>query len=380
MTRRTFPPLILLCVLVLLQFASCHRPTGADRGEGDTLRLKYARHLVIVHYPHYDIVHLKNPWKTDGSDLHAYVLVPRADSAVAGPLPDGTVVYTPVRRSVLSTAPHCQLLYWLGAQRAVTGMMDLAYVHIAAVRRRAAAGTLADCGSSMSPNVERIAELSPEALFVSPYEHGTYGALAKMGIPLIECADYMETTALGRAEWMRFYGRLYGCGARADSLFSVVERTYQTLSSRARRSAARPLVLTERKTGGIWYCPGGRSSMGTLLADAGARTPFSEDTHSGSLSLSPEVVLDKAADCDVWLFMNDRPRPLTRADLLAEYPGYAQLKAFARGRVYECACMSRPYFEEISFRPDFLLRELVTILHPETGGDDSLRYYERMPR
>ena len=45
----------------------------------------------------------------------------------------------------------------------------------------------------------------------------------ELDIPIIECADYMETSALGRAEWMRFYGLLFGVAPQADSLFAEVD-------------------------------------------------------------------------------------------------------------------------------------------------------------
>lgn len=36
-----------------------------------------------------------------------------------------------------------------------------------------------------------------------------------------------------------------------------------------------------------------------------------------------------------------------------------------------------PYFEEVSWRPDYLLREMIQLLHPKfsLGG---LRYYQRL--
>ena len=75
----------------------------------------------------------------------------------------------------------------------------------------------------MYPTIEKIMELKPDAIMVSPFEQTGYGQLEKLGIPLLECADYMETSPLARAEWMRFYGRLFGAGTKADSLFNRVQ-------------------------------------------------------------------------------------------------------------------------------------------------------------
>lgn len=231
----------------------------------------------------------------------------------------------------------------------------------------------------MSPDMERIMELHPEALFISPFESSSgYGKLDKMGTPIIECADYMETTALGRAEWMKFYGILFGRECEADSLFHVVDSCYQAYRAKAAHLPLGRSVITERKTGSVWYCPGGQSTIAQIIRDAHGQYAFSRDGHSGSLPLSFEQVLDKAGQADVWAFKYSGGRPLSRRDLLDEFGGYAQLKAFKRGDIYECDSDSTRYFEEIPFRPDVLLREFVILLHPENAALGTLRYYHRL--
>lgn len=89
----------------------------------------------------------------------------------------------------------------------------------------------------MAPDIERIIALKPETILLSPFENsGGYGKLDKLHIPIIEAADYMESSPLGRAEWMKFYGMLFGneegksngisgsCEPKADSLFAKIER------------------------------------------------------------------------------------------------------------------------------------------------------------
>ena len=188
----------------------------------------------------------------------------------------------------------------------------------------------------------------------------------------------METSALGRAEWMKFYGMLAGKEREADSLFAVVEHEYSRLSALAKTSRRKVKVITERNYGGVWYCPGGGSSMGRLIDDANGRYVFASDGHSGSLSLAPEAVISKAADADVWLFVYPGNRPLSAAELLAEYEGYRIMAAFKRGDIYECGSDVTSYFDEISFRPDWLLRDLVRIFHPQLKIPGEQRYYKRL--
>ncbi len=188
----------------------------------------------------------------------------------------------------------------------------------------------------------------------------------------------MELSALGRAEWMKFYGMLVGKEHEADSLFAVVEKEYKQLAALAKTSRRKVRVITERNYGGVWYCPAGKSSMAQLIADANAQYVFASDTHSGSLSLSPESVVSRAADADVWLFVYPGERPLSKEMLLAEYEGYKVLAAYRKGNIYECGSDLTRYFDEISFRPDWLLSDLVRIFHPGLNVFGEQKYYQKL--
>ena len=138
--------------------------------------------------------------------------------------------------------------------------------------------------------------------------------------------------------------------------------------------------MTERQTGSVWYCPGGKSTIGQMIADAHGKYAFSTDKHSGSLALSFEEVLEKAGNSEVWAFKYHGEHPMTKQDLLAEYRGYRVLRAFKQGKIYGCNSRIKPYFEETPFRPDFLLRDIIVMLHqPHASCLGKLRYYEPLP-
>lgn len=362
-----------ICCLFFISFlsiavslSSCGNKSGVGvSSSGDTIRYRYATLLTRIAHDRYDEIIINDPWKK-GQVLHKYCLVKRADSAQVGNLPVGSdVVYLPVNRAVVATAPLCQLLLWLQAPTVIKGVCDAEYVNIAELQKLIAQGTITSCGSSMAPSLEQMAVLHPQALFMSSYENGSFSMLKRLKAPVIECVEYMEPNALARAEWMRFYGLLIGKERQADSLFTQVEKSYKNLVALAANAKQRPMVLTERVTGGTWYCPGGASSMATLLSDANARYVFAHDTHSGSLSLAPEAVVAAAHDADVWLFTYLGPRPLSKQQLLAEYHGYANIKAFRNAKIYQCSSERSTYFNEVSFHPDFLLADMIKIFHPD---------------
>ena len=343
----------------LFLFAACSGRGKAPlaSAEGDTLDLRYAENLTWVDYPGYAVATLRNPWDTLRT-LHTYVLVSKNDS-LPDNLPEGTLVRTPLDRALVYSSVHCGLLDGLGAADAIAGVCDLRYINLPFVSEAYADGRLIDCGSGNNPDIERIIELRPDAILLSPFQ--------KLGIPIVECADYLETSALGRAEWMRFYGRLFGVGQRADSLFAEVEDNYRRLKLRAQFSSTALSVLSDVMYGSVWYVPGGRSPMGRLYDDACGRYVFADEPTSGSLPLSFETVLDRAGDADVWLIKYNREQDMTYADLRAEYAGYAEFKAFKQRNIYGC--------EETPFRPDWLLSDLIQILHPEIQSLGGLRYF-----
>ena len=373
---------------------------GMEEG-GDTLQMKYAQLLTIVSHDEgsYTEVKVHNPWK-EGTELHRYILVPKGKegdatmaklagqahgegkaAATLGVKTD--TVRTPLESNLVFTAPHCQLLTELGCQNAITGVCDKDYINIPDIKSRAQADAkvahpIMDCGSSMQPDIERIIALHPEALLISPFENsGGYGKLDKLRIPIIETADYMETSPLGRAEWIKLYGLLLG-SSKADSLFSAIEKEYLQLKAEAAKLPLGLSILTERKTGNVWYVPGGKSTMGILLRDAHAKYIFADDQHSGSLSMSPEQIIAKGNQVDVWAFKYFGGNALTKQDLLAEYQGYQALKAFQTGTVYETNTSCEPYFELTSFHPEILLREFIILSHPEAGDKfGKLRFYKK---
>lgn len=466
---------ILLCgATVALLMAACQggKTAAADAEAGDTLEMKYAKLLTIVKHGdgeeasdeaegidyQYAEAIIANPWKA-GTMLHRYILIPKGeegDKTVARLALQRTsgmgcttdTVRTPVERSAVFIAPHCQLMYELGCQQAIRGVCDLNYINIPDVRKRAASAgkassekasfgnafagnassgnasaqnSIVDCGSSMAPDIERIIALKPEAILVSPFENsGGYGKLDKLHVPIIEAADYMESSPLGRAEWMKFYGMLFGknknisttaagkaseaavgkaseaaagkaseataveaseatlpasCELRADSLFAQIEKEYLDLKAEAGKLPKGLSILTERKTGGVWYVPGGQSTIGILLKDANARYIFSDDQHSGSLAMSPEQILAKGKLVDVWAFKYFGGAPLSQVQLLQEYDGYKALAAFNRGNIYQVDTSTVPYFELTSFHPELLLREFIILSHGSRFG--KLRFYKK---
>ena len=377
-----------LLLLTVLVFSCGGRQTTAPQAEGDTVCFKYATQLSIVRYENYTVATLKNPWK-EGMVLHQYVLVPKSQGSL--PMIHGaTIIRTPLSRSMIFSTVHCAMLMDLGKQDCIAGVADLKYIKIPWIQQQVKEGKISDVGDGLSPVIEKIIDQRPDALFLSPFENsGGYGKLEDIDIPIVECAEYMESSPLGRAEWLRFYGMLFGCEQKADSLFETIDQNYNALKALAQNKTQK--VLLDKVTGSVWYVPGGKSTIGRMIQDAGGTNPWASDVHQGSVSLPFESVLEKAGDADIWLFRYSSDHDITYDELGSEHHGYNQFKAFRNQQVYGCNVEQSLFYEETPFHPDWLLNDFIRILHPELDRSTSsrllpegrknlapLRYYKKL--
>lgn len=363
-----------LLLLALTAFSCRHEKSEDDNGK--RADIKYAEGFEIVRHDNFTTVDIRDPWDTTRL-LHRYILVDK-NADLPQPLPEGTLVRTPLEHMVVYSSVHGSMLDALGIADRIAGVCESQYIANATLRRRLNEGRIVDVGNSFAPDIEKIIDLSPEAIWVSPFENSGYGRVEKLGIPIIECADYMENSPLGRAEWIRLVGLFTGRESQADSLFDTIEQAYLDLRRCVAEVKNRPTVVTERKTGGTWFVPGGESYMARLLCDAGADYLWSDDRHAGSLALTFESVFDRAGEADFWLFKYSAPTDMTRTTLASEYAPYTRFKAFTEGSVYGCNLTHNLFFEEVPLHPDLLLKDFILIFHPELLPGASFRYYHRL--
>lgn len=364
----------------VLLLSACGRgsKTSSLQAEGDTVRMKYSSLLQIVKHADYTVVTIRNPWDTL-KVLHTYLLADR-EKPLPEHLPEGTVVRTPLQKSVIYSSVHCSLWSELDELKGIGGVCGLEYIKLPQIQEGCRNGSIVNVGNSMNPDIERIIDLRPDAILLSPFENsGGYGRVGKLNIPIIECADYMETSALGRAEWMRLYGLLLGKEAQADSLFAGIEKEYLTLTQQVKsQNLKRPTVISEMKNSSAWYIPGGNSTMGRLYQDAGADYVFASLSNSGSVPLAFETVFDRGGNADIWLIKYNQPQDKTYSELERDYAPYARFKAFQDRKVYGCNTNHVPFYEESPFHPELLLKDLIKIFHPELLPDYDLKYFSNL--
>ena len=353
--------------LLLLTLFSCAPKSAHETTHCtpiDSLSLRYAEGFSVHEFKDYKQVIVYSPW-VKGTEYARYYLVTKSETATPT---DGVKVKIPLQTLVATSATHFEFLSLLGELNTINGICSPELVYNAEIKKRASTGQIADLGDAFNINVEKTLQLSPQAVMMSGYnQNDPYALRVKQAqIPVLFNNEWMETSLLGRAEWIKFVAVFFGKEQQADSIFTDIETRYNDMKARAAKASYKPTIMAGSNFRGTWYMPGGRSYMGRLFADAGGAYYFANDTSSGSLPLNVETVLQHFSKADIWLSCSYN----STAELLAADSKHALFQPVKTGKVYNFNKRMLPstandFWESAVARPDLLLADVIAIVHPE---------------
>ena len=347
----------------------------------DKSELTYAQAFKISYHGHYKLVTINRPWR-DSTKEFQYLLVQRGT-----PQPDGfpgvPVIEVPVRTLVTLANPFLPHVDMLDVEDALVGHSMLPWVTTPAIRARIEAGAVTELGTTEKLNAETLIRMHPDLIMANAIGEGgsdVHNRLQTLGLPVVVNADYMETTPLGRAEWLKFMAAFFNAEAVANGQFTQIAADYEALKARAAGETEKPSVLVGAPFRGTWYVPGGQSNVANLVADVGGAYVWADDPSSGSQILEVEAVILRARKADYWI---NTGIWTTRAEALAEDSRYQYQEAMRKGHVYNHVKTQQPngandYWEGAMARPDLLLHDLVKILHPHLLPDHTLIWYKNL--
>lgn len=231
--------------------------------------------------------------------------------------------------------------------------------------------------------VESVLMQKPDVLIStsSPNLAKYHALLKKEGVKILLIDEYEESSPLARAEYLKIIGKLFGKEKESLALFHEIEKNYKEIQEKVQNQPNKaPTVLSNQIYGDVWYLAGGKSYQANLIRDAGGKYLWDADENTGSLHLSFESVFEKAHDADVWVNAGDFSN---KSALLASYPNYEWFKAFKTGNIYnwnkrKSAAGANDFFETGTVRPDWVLKDLAAIFHPELFPGHELYFYEKL--
>jgi iron complex transport system substrate-binding protein len=353
------------CISVLVSCGHAqHSETEAGAKPDSVLKPKYATGFVIEYYRNYKAVTVFNPWKK-GAVQAKYFITNHKE--VGTPDVSKTVV-APVHSIAATSATHYAYIAALNELSSVTGISSPQLVYNPDLIRQCKAGGTIDLGDAFSLNVEKTLALHPQFVMMSSYNQADVAAdrIARAGIPVVFNNEWMETSPLGRVEWIKFVAAFYNKERDADLIFNRVERGYLKMKALARRAQKCPGVMIGGNFKGTWYVPSGKGFMGNLLADANVRYRFAADTTTGSIPINFEQALQRFADADIWL--NCAAKNLK--GLLQSDVRYGLFRAYKQKQVYTLdnrinASGGNDFWEGGVLHPDLILADFIKIVHPE---------------
>ena len=348
----------------------------------DKAQIDYAKGFQVEYRQHYKVVTVREPWR-EATDIFQYVLV-----QCGAPVPEGfdraQVIEVPAQTAIALSTTQLPHFTKLGILDRAIGINRIDSVNTPEVRQKFDRGALIEVGSGSTLNVEAVLAARPDLVLTFGTGNtatDSHPKLLELGIPVAIVAEYMESSPLGRAEWLKFTALFFNREAKAEEVFAAIARRYEAAAQRARSVADRPTVFAGFGYRGTWHVPGGKSYVAQFLHDAGADYLWAESDATGSIPLDFEAVFDRAVNADFWL--NGSQGWKTREDAIVEDDRYGRFQALQAGRLFNNDARLNPsggndYWESGTVNPDVVLADLIQIFHPELAPDRELVYYRQV--
>lgn len=345
--------------------------------------IRYAKGFTIRYSGPYKFVSIMSPFDKS-VDTVRYVLVPRGTPAPKGYAPS-QVIDIPLRSIVAMSSMHVGLAEFLGAEDLIVGLGNLKYVSSPKVIQRIDAGKVREVGRDQTINDEQVITMQPDLLMAmgSPtarLDH--YSTIRGAGVPVLINSEWVETTPLGRAEWVKLLAALTNRETLVNQKFATVEQAYNRLAALTKTVAKKPTILSGMNSKDAWFVPDGDSYMTRFFLDAGGRYPWVNRRATGSLPLNFEAVYPVALKADYWLNVGMMSVDSKQA-VLAKDVRYADFNAFKTGRMYSYTKRvnsrgSNDFWESGAVNPHLVLADLIRILHPDLLPKHQLVYYQQL--
>ena len=366
--------------LIVSLFVQCKKENQNEIKSGTKNEISYAKGLEIYKHEGFSIVKITKPWP-GAKENFTYVLQEKS-GVVPDSLKQFTIIPIPLKSIVVTSTTHIPALEMLGVENTLVGFPNTDYISSEKTRKLIDAGKVREVGTNETLNTEVLIDMAPDLIvsFGLNNNNPTIDNLQKSGLKVIYNGDWTEQTPLGKAEWIKFFGALYGLDAKANTIFSEIEKEYTTTLALAKKANVKPTVLCGAMYQDQWYVPQGESWAALFLKDSYSNYLWSESKGTGSLSLPFETILDKAQKAEYWIAPGDFS---SLKEMNESNPHYKEFNAFKNKKVYSYSINKGAkggimYFELSPTRPDWVLKDFIKIFHPELLPNHKLFFFQKL--
>ncbi|MGL2988288.1 ABC transporter substrate-binding protein [Flavobacterium sp. RSSA_27] len=363
---------LLLLVLFSLLFAlgSCKKTTQLPSKANSVAtneRIQYASCLSILTQKGYTVVTIKNPWPK--AQHHFKYVLQEKNGNIPDSLQNYPIIPVPLQSIVVTSTTNVPFLEMLGVEKKLLGFPHTDYISSKKTRQLIDQGKVKNVGQNETLNTELLIDLNPDLIVAFGIDNSnpTIDNLQKSGLKVLIQADWMEQTPLGKAEWIKLYGALFGKEKEAAAQFQYIEKSYQETLQLVASKKENPTVLYGSMYQDQWFVAKGESWVAQFLKDAQTHYLWKDTNGTGSLALPFEKVLEKAQKAQFWIATGSFH---SLAEMKQANPHYSQFEAFKTKNIYTFESKIGPkggniYYEVSTSRPDLVLKDYIKIFHPE---------------
>ncbi len=368
--------------LFLIFFISCKKNDrfSSDSNASSTNSIQYAKGLELYKHKGFSILKVTNPWP-NAKENFTYILQEK-NGIIPDSLKQFPIISIPLKSIVVTSTTHIPALELLGVENTLIGFPNTDYISSVKTRKLIDEGKVREVGVNESLNTEVLIDMKPDLIvsFGLNDSNPTLDNLQKSGLKVMLNGDWTEQSPLGKAEWIKFFGALYGLDSKANAVFSKIEKEYNTTLALAKKATTKPTVMSGAMYQKIWYVPQGESWASLFLKDAQSSYLWADSEGTGSLSVPFEAVLEKAQNADFWIAPGDFSSLKEMSD---SNPHYNEFSSFKNKKVYSYSAKKGAkggilYFELSPNRPDLVLKDLIKIFHPELMPDYKLFFFQKL--
>ncbi len=275
-------------------------------------------------------------------------------------------VRVPISRTICMTSLQLSNFTILDAHDVVKGLTGTKNLFDEDIHERVKNGQIVKIGMEGEFDNELILAANPQIIFISPFKRGGYDAIRETGITLVPHLGYQELDPLGQAEWVKFVGMFIGKEREANKVFEGIEERYNSMKKKVADAGYKtlPTITSGEMHYGTWRAVGGKNYLAQIFRDAGADYVIKDDETAGE-NIEFEKMYSLSAKADYWRILNSFQGDFSYEALKAREPRNTLLKAFQEKKVIYCNMKQTPYYEISPVEPDVLLKDFVSILHPE---------------
>jgi len=371
---------IVFIAVISFALVKCKNETKSEKQIVPKNEIGYAKGFSIENYDGYSVLTVKNPWPK-ATKTYTYILKEK-NGFVPDSLQQNLIINIPIKNIVVTSTTHIPSLEMLGEENTLIGFPHTDYISSEKVRARIDAGKVKELGNNHDLNTEVLLDLQPDVIigYGIDNKNPTLDNLQKSGLKVLLNGDWNEETPLGKAEWIKFFGALYGKQKEATEIFTKIEKDFLNTVEIAKKANTTPTILAGDMFEDRWYLPKGTSWGSLILKQANSNYLWADTSGTGSLSLSFETVFEKASMADIWITSGQFS---SLAEMTNSNPHYAKFDAFKNKNVYSFSGKKGKtggilYYELGPNRPDLVLKDIVKILHPELLPSYNPFFFEKL--